>query len=202
MLIHQPSERQGTPAVASAFDQSSSYAISASPAQTLPVFRRDPATGQAVQSDLRWGLIPHYADVRPDLQPIHVRAETISEKRMFADAYRKRRCIVPMTEFILKDASKKWHAISRMDGAPFGVAGIWENWRDPLTLQWERTFAIITVPASKLIAAVHDRMPAILDNSEFTRWLGAEEDPPDLLKPFPSEYLSVSSFSRKHSRRA
>jgi putative SOS response-associated peptidase YedK len=186
----------------SAFDRSSSYAISASPAQTLPVFRRDPATGQPVQSELRWGLIPHYAHVRPDLQPIHVRAETISEKRMFADAYRKRRCIVPMTEFILKDARKKRHAISRMDRAPFGVAGIWENWRDPLTRQWERTFAIITVPASQLVAAVHDRMPAILDNAEFARWLGAEEDPRDLLKPFPSEYLSVSPVSGKHSRRA
>jgi putative SOS response-associated peptidase YedK len=186
----------------SAFDRSSSYTISASPAQTLPVFRRDPATGQPVQSDLRWGLIPHYAGVRPDLQPIHVRAETISEKRMFADAYRKRRCIVPMTEFILRDASKKRHAISRIDGAPFGVAGIWENWRDPVALQWERTFAIITVPANTLVAAVHDRMPAILDNSEFSRWLSDEEDPRDLLKPFPSEHLSISPVSGKHSRRA
>jgi putative SOS response-associated peptidase YedK len=186
----------------SAFDRSSAYAISASPAQTLPVFRRDPASGQPVPSDLRWGLIRHYAHRRPDLQPIHVRGETISEKRMFAEAYRKRRCIVPMTEFIVKHATKRRHAISRIYGAPFGVAGIWENWRDPLTLQWERTFAIITVPVSKLVAAVHDRMSAILDNSAFTRWLDLDEDPRDLLKLFPSEYLSVSPVSRKHSRRA
>jgi putative SOS response-associated peptidase YedK len=43
------------------------------------VFRRHPETGLAVDGRLRWGLIPHYADRRPDLQPIHARAETISE---------------------------------------------------------------------------------------------------------------------------
>ncbi len=43
------------------------------------------------------GLIPHYADARPHIQPIHARAETITEQRMFREAYHKRRCIVPMT---------------------------------------------------------------------------------------------------------
>jgi putative SOS response-associated peptidase YedK len=63
----------------------------------------------------------------------------------------------------------------RMDGAPFGVAGIWENWRDPATLQWERTFAIVTVEANALVRAIHDRMPAILENSDFPRWLGLKK---------------------------
>jgi hypothetical protein len=43
------------------------------------VFRRDPETGVAVEGRLRWRLIPHYAEARPDLQLIHARAETISE---------------------------------------------------------------------------------------------------------------------------
>jgi hypothetical protein len=28
------------------------------------------------------------------------------------------------------------------DGAPFGIAGIWENWREPASGEWLRTFAI------------------------------------------------------------
>jgi putative SOS response-associated peptidase YedK len=75
----------------------------ARPAALQLVFRRDPETGLSVEGKLRWGLIPHYADARPDLQPIHARAETITEKRMFRDAYRKRRCIVPMNSFFQKD---------------------------------------------------------------------------------------------------
>jgi hypothetical protein len=70
-------------------------------------------------------------DRRPDFRPIHARAETISERRIFSEAYRKRRCIVPMNSFYLKDARRKRHAISRVDGDVFGVAGIWENWRNP-----------------------------------------------------------------------
>jgi putative SOS response-associated peptidase YedK len=92
-----------------------------------------------MEGHLRWGLIPHYADPRPDLQPIRARAETISEKSMFREAYRKRRCIVPMNSFLQKDSTGKRYAVSRRDSDLFGVAGIWENWRDPLTSTWERT---------------------------------------------------------------
>jgi putative SOS response-associated peptidase YedK len=155
------------------------------------VYRRDPETGLAVEGRLRWGLIPHYADARPDLQPIHARAETISEKRMFREAYRKRRCIVPMNSFFQKDSTGKRYAISRHDGGVFGVAGIWENWRDPLTSTWERTFAVITAPANELIAPIHDRMLAILPTEQFPRWLSDEADPRDLLSPFPEDQLAV-----------
>jgi putative SOS response-associated peptidase YedK len=91
-----------------------------------------------------------------------------------------------------KDAAGKRYAISRHDGQLFGVAGIWENWRDPLTSAWERTFAVITVPANALIAPIHDRMWAILRNDRFPRWLSDEGDPRDLLVPFPSDQLAVS----------
>lgn len=171
------------------------------PAQMLPVFRRQPETGELVEGELRWGLIPHYADARPHIQPIHARAETITEQRMFRDAYHKRRCIVPMTGFNLKDQNGKRRVISRVDGAPFGVAGIWENWKDPLTSRWERTFAIITVPANMLIAPIHDRMPAILHNRDFRRWIGPEDNPHDLLVPYAGDDLVVSPPAGKSRRR-
>lgn len=181
--------------------EADAFVRTGTPAQILPVFRRHPETGEPVQSELRWGLIPHSADRRPDLQPIHARAETIAERRMFADAYRKRRCIVPMTSFNFKDQDGRRRAISRIDGAPFGVAGIWENWREPGTNQWERTFAIVTVPANKLLASIHDRMPAILHDRDFKRWLGPEDDPRDLLVPYADDDLVVSPPAGKSRRR-
>jgi SOS response associated peptidase (SRAP) len=45
---------------------------------------------------------------------------------------------------------------------PFGIAGIWENWKDPNSGEWVRTFAIITTDANELVAGIHDRMPVIL----------------------------------------
>lgn len=116
---------------------------------------------------LRWGLIPHFCERRPDFAPIHARAETVAEKEWFSDTYRRRRCIVPMNSFFQKNAVAKRYAISRGDGGPFGVAGIWENWRDPWNDAWERTFAVITVPANELVATIHDRMPAICRTDSF-----------------------------------
>jgi putative SOS response-associated peptidase YedK len=90
-----------------------------------------------------------------------------------------------------KNSSGKRFAISRRDGGPFGVAGVWENWRDPLTSTWERTFAVITVPANALIAPIHDRMLALLPSEQFPRWLSDEADPHDLLVPFPEDQLAI-----------
>ena len=137
------------------------------PNESQLVYRRDPETGQPVEGHLRWGLIPHFCETRPDFAPIHARAETVAENEWFSDAYRKRRCVVPMNSFLQKDGAGKRYAISRRDGQPFGVAGIWENWRNPLTRVWERTFAVITVPANELIAPIHDRMLSILPTNIF-----------------------------------
>lgn len=170
----------------------SEYRREGAPSQTQLVFRRHPETGQAVEGHLRWGFIPHGSTSRPAIQPIHVRAETISEKPMFADAYRKRRCAVPMNCFYQKDSAGRRHIISRRDGALFAVAGIWDNWLNPETQQWERTFAIVTVEANEAIAKIQDRMLAILDTANVRRWLSVEEDPRDLLRPYPSDLLNVT----------
>jgi putative SOS response-associated peptidase YedK len=127
---------------------------------------------------------------RPEIQPINARAETVAEKRMFADAYAKRRCIVPMDVFYERDKRKKLHAFAMKDDTPFGVAGIWENWRNQ-NGEWERTFCIITVPANELVGTIHDRMPAIVPIAQHARWLGAEPDPRDLLRPFPAALIRM-----------
>jgi putative SOS response-associated peptidase YedK len=68
-----------------------------------------------------------------------------------------------MDAFYERDKRKKLYAFGMKDGKPFGVAGIWENWRNP-SGDWERTFCIITVQANELVGAIHDRMPAIIPN--------------------------------------
>jgi SOS response associated peptidase (SRAP) len=95
------------------------------------VYRREPKTGARVEGHLKWGLAPHSADRWPDFRPIHAPAETIHEQKLFREAFRKRRLIAPINAFYQKDASGRRHAITRTDGKPFGVAGIWENWRNP-----------------------------------------------------------------------
>ena len=63
------------------------------------------------------------------------------------------------------------------DGSPFGIAGLWENWKEPKSGEWIRTFAVITTDANELVAEIHDRMPAKLAPEGYTRWLSDEPDP-------------------------
>jgi putative SOS response-associated peptidase YedK len=67
--------------------------------------------------------------------------------------------------------------------------------KNPNTGQWERTFAIITVPSNELVGQIHDRMPAILEPAGYERWLGLETDPHDLLITYPSEPMMLWPIS-------
>jgi putative SOS response-associated peptidase YedK len=92
---------------------------------------------------------------------------------------------------------KQPYAIAMKDGSPFGLAGLWENWRNPNTGEWERTFAVITVPSNELVGQIHHRMPAILKRESYERWLGVEPDPHDLLITYPSEPMSMWPISAR-----
>jgi putative SOS response-associated peptidase YedK len=92
---------------------------------------------------------------------------------------------------------KQPYAIGMKNGAPFGLAGLWENWKDPATHEWVRTFTIITVPSNELITRIHDRMPAILRAADYERWLGSEPDPHELLITFPAESMKMWPISKR-----
>jgi putative SOS response-associated peptidase YedK len=77
------------------------------------------------------------------------------------------------------------YAIAK-EGAPFGIAGLWENWKEPATGEWIRTFAVVTTEANEMVAEIHDRMPVILAPGDYARWLSDEPDPCDLMCPFPA----------------
>ena len=120
----------------------------------------------------------------------------------FREAYRKRRCILPVDGFFEWKAikgrrAKQPYAVGMKDGSPFGIAGIWENWKEPKSGEWIRTFAIITTDANELVAEIHNRMPVILPASGYVRWLGEEEDPRELMLPFPSQAMRMWPISTR-----
>ena len=149
--------------------------------RTLPVYRLHPETKQLTETWMHWGLIPHYLDERPRFKPLYAPAEIIFRRRMFLEAYRKRRCIVPMKEFYQRDRHRKRRTIVHKDGKLLNFAGIWENWRCPGTSEWERTFAIVTVKSNGLTENSQSRMPLIIDEANLSHWLDSENEPCDLL---------------------
>jgi putative SOS response-associated peptidase YedK len=172
------------------------------PGQELLVIRQNHTTGERSLDPLRWGLIPSWCkDPKGGRKPINAKAETVAVLPAFRDAYARRRCIVPVDGFFEWRAErgvKQPYAIAILDGAPpFGIAGVWENWRDPGSGDWVRSFAIITVPANALLGHIHHRMPVVIAPENHERWLGTEADPRDLLRPYPAERMRMWPVSTR-----
>ena len=132
-------------------------------------------TGRALVA-MRWGFVPHWYK-KPNDGPllINARAETIAGKPAFRAACRERRCIIPATGFYEwtrdGDIRLPWY-IQRNDGAPLAFAGVWQDWAkgdEPLT-----TCAIVTTGANAPMSQIHHRMPVILEQSDWGKWLGEE----------------------------
>jgi putative SOS response-associated peptidase YedK len=76
----------------------------------------------------------------------------------FRDAYGRRRCIVPVDGYfewkaIKGQKAKQPYAIAMKDDSPFGIGGLWENWKEPASGEWIRTFAI--ADTNELVADIH-----------------------------------------------
>ncbi len=145
--------------------------------------RRNHQTGAVSLDPLRWGLIPYWSqDPKGGRKSINAKCETVRTLPMFRDAYRRRRCIVPVDGFfewkaIKGQRAKQPYAIAMKDGSPFGIGGLWENWRQPSSREWIRTFVIITTDANELVAEIHDRMPLILAPDGYVRaWLAYKRE--------------------------
>jgi putative SOS response-associated peptidase YedK len=172
------------------------------PSQELWVIRRNHETGERTLDKLRWGLIPSWMTEKPKPPPINARCETVAKLPMFRRAYASRRAIIPIDGFYEWKAmrgakAKQPYALAMKDRSPFGVAGLWENWKDPSTGEWLRTFCVVTTNANDLVRRIHDRMTVILAPKDYDRWLGAEPDPSDLMAPFPAEPMAMWPVSTR-----
>ena len=161
------------------------------------ILNRDPP----ILQHLRWGLIPFWArDANTGARLINARAETLSEKPSFRDAFRYRRCLIPADGFyewkILGSGRKQPVHVGLESGGVFAFAGLWDRWApsgigatDEL-----QSCAIITTAPNELLRPIHNRMPAILPSSAYEEWLAPGNMSPAslqrLLRPYPAAEMS------------
>mgnify|MGYP002636797464 CR=1 FL=1 len=148
----------------------------------------------------RWGLIPFWAkDPLIGNKLINARAETISEKPSFKNAFRRRRCLVPADGIYewKKNPTKTPYRIVLDSGAPFSMAGIWEKWVSG-NGEIIHSFSIITTEPNQLIAPIHNRMPVILLPENEKMWLDSTNEAAlrELLKPYPAGLMKAFPVSK------
>ncbi|QIG46989.1 SOS response-associated peptidase [Nordella sp. HKS 07] len=174
---------------------------------TMPVPAMTSKDGVRTVEPMRWGLIPSWAkDMKGGFSTFNARADTVDSKASFRSAWKAgRRCLVLAGGFF------EWRRAGIGDKQPFAIAmgnhqimplaGLWESWKDPQTGEWLKSCTVITTEANELMAPIHDRMPVVLGEEDWARWLGEEpandNELKALLKPFASARMAAWPVDKK-----
>jgi putative SOS response-associated peptidase YedK len=171
------------------------------PSQSVMAVRESRDGGEREGVVFRWGLVPFWAkEVKIGYRMINARSETAAQKPAFRAAMRSRRCLIPASGFYewqrnLPGNRKQPYCFGLRSGEPLAMAGIWERWKDPAGGVVE-SCAILTTDANDLMLPVHDRMPVILEEPDFDRWLDLGEDDPSNLQPLLKPHDSGSMLRK------
>ena len=150
--------------------------------------------GERTLELMRWGFKV------PDRLPFLARSESLATSNFWKASFGKRRCIVPADSFYewaKGEGRKKPKYEFMLPGRePFGMAGVWSDWKNPKTGEREPAFAIITEEANGVMRPIHDRQPAILEPRDYREWLTEAERPPaHLLRLLPDEKLKAQQVT-------
>lgn len=164
--------------------------------------------GRRIVEPMRWGLVPSWWKKALKELPatFNARAETVAEKPMFRSAWKRNRCIIPASGYFEWTANaegkKQPHYFTRRDSEIISIAGLWEEWKNPETGQPLRSCAMIIGAANNFVSPLHDRMPIILERSQFASWLAGDTGT-EVLKPADEDVLEEHAVSmRVNSSRA
>lgn len=160
----------------------------------------------------RWGLISAMTkadglDKAGKLSTFNARSETAAKSFTFGNAWRRaQHCIVP-ADAIYEPDWRSGKAVptrfTRADGAPLGIAGLWDRWRDAAG-QLQESYTMLTINADDdpLFKHYHQagkekRMVVILPEGAYEDWLTAPaEATRDFLVPHPSDRLVATPMEK------
>jgi putative SOS response-associated peptidase YedK len=152
---------------------------------------------------MRWGVVPWWwskplKELR--MATFNARAETVETKAVFRDAFKRSRCLIPMSGYYewqnTPGGKQPWFFTAR-DGSPIlTAAGLWDEWKNRETGEPMRSCAMIITEPNGFAAQIHDRMPAFLTEAQFAPWLSGEAGA-GILKPAPNDHLQRWPVSKR-----
>lgn len=174
------------------------------PGELAPTFRVD--EGERVLEAFRWGLIPGWAkDPTIRKKCFNARGDTVYDKPAFRSAFKRRRCLVPVSGFyewqkVPGQPRKQPWWIHPADGGVMTFAGLWEEWRSDPSTEPVYTFTIVTTEPNGFMRQIHHRMPVILNGDERDGWVEPGAHPTallELVRPCRDDYLNGHHVSTR-----
>jgi putative SOS response-associated peptidase YedK len=161
---------------------------------------------------MQWGLIPNWAkDASIAKHTLNARIETILEKPAFKNAITKQRCLIYLDGYFeYHHQDKKTFPFliqAKTPETPLVLAGIYENWHNPLTDETIISTSIVTTKANGIMAKIHNnpkmdeaRIPVILNKVMQNEYLKQDAPIKDLLQqlaiPFPEQELKYHTVGK------
>jgi putative SOS response-associated peptidase YedK len=159
------------------------------PTDVMPIIR--PAGNGRELVLAGWGLVPFW--LKPEqlrqkpYATINARSDRIQTAPTYREPFKKRRCIVPASGWyewqkIGAKTRKPFHFHTK--AAPFAFAGVYDVWKGDGGMAIT-SFAIVTTDAAPGTRQYHDRMPLVLEESQFEDWMrGPPELAAGMMKPY------------------
>jgi len=90
-------------------------------------------------------------------------------------------------------------AIALKSGEPYGFAGLWERWHDTAAGAELLTFTVITTDPNAVVEPLHNRMPVILPERDYSRWLDVDSSqlPLDLIRPCEADQMTAWEVDKR-----
>jgi putative SOS response-associated peptidase YedK len=152
---------------------------------------------------MRWGLIPRWwsKSLKEIPATFNARVETVANKPMFRDAFRRNRCIIPASGYYewrtMSDGKQPYYITPRNDSI-LSFAGLWDEW-DRVNNETVTSCTIIITDANSFTRTIHDRMPVVLEREKVGAWLSGEAGT-ELLRPAPDDLLRMCPVSKRVSK--
>lgn len=169
-------------------------------APTTPIDTVIEQDGKRALVPMRWGLIPGWWKKTAKEVPatFNARSDTVATKPMFRNAFKKRRCLIPMSGYYewvkAPDGKQPFYFCAKNDEL-LTAAGLWDEWIDPITGELVKSATMIITDSNSFVNHWHDRMPVLLDRDNFEAWLDFEKGQ-ELLKPANDNLLQAWPVSR------
>jgi len=130
----------------------------------------------------RWGLVPFFAKEVGKFATFNARIETVDTSGMFREPFKNRRALVPADGYFewttnAEDGKKDPWLLQLPEGEGFSFAGLCAH-NDNIGERLD-SCTIITAPALPNIEHIHTRMPLIIPQSAYDRWLACEDQGDD-----------------------
>jgi putative SOS response-associated peptidase YedK len=163
----------------------------------------------------QWGLIPFFAKAaKLAYSTNNARSEELAAKPTFRDPWKRgQRCIIPAASFdepCWETGKNIWWRFRRADGAPWGLAGLWNTWVDKATGEVVDSYTMLTLNADAhpLMRRMHKPEPDLppgaqdkrsvipIEFGDVEQWLhGSLDNAKSLLKLAPVDVFDAGPVS-------